>query len=311
MISSLRHSWSVDAAGVDARRHLGALSHRGHLLCFVAEDRDSGENAAGGVELRLERRCQSLGEFGGRRKALLEGDRKCTIEHVVDQSAQRQSRGVDRFTMALHGGAEDANHRLSLKRGATVERGEGQDGQPPEIPMRRRLLRFEYLFGAHRVDRARRGLVAIERRLVERARHAEVDQFGFDGTVVFENHDVGEFHVAMDHPGGVDGIEGRADLPYDGQKLSGRQSASAMEPGSKVFPLDFLEDDIRYGAGVMIEHPNCVRGTDARGNAGLSHETLACLGMKPESRTKDLDGYVAPHTLVVCAEDTAHSSFSQ
>jgi hypothetical protein len=116
----------------------------------------------------------------------------------------------------------------------------------------------------------------------------------------------------MDYPGCVHGIDRRCELPHDGGELEGRKRAPPMEQGGKIFTFDFLEDDVRHGAGAsVVEHAHGVRRADARRDARFAQETFPRLRVVLEGRTKDLDRNLAPHLLVVCAEDTPHASLAK
>jgi hypothetical protein len=79
----------------------------------------------------------------------------------------------------------------------------------------------------------------------------------------------------VDNAGAVRGLEGRADLPGDGQRLVQLQ-APGGEPAGEGLAPKILEDDVGLtgGKGVEVEHLDDVGVPEPGGDLRLAPETL-------------------------------------
>ncbi len=164
-------------------------------------------------------------------------------------------------------------------------------------------------FRGHVVPRAHRHPGLGQMLVGDRCGDAEIDEVG---EIVAGEQDVLGFDVAVHHPGGVGGIQGRGDLTHDGHRPGRRQGAATLQQRADIGALDHphVDEQLAVDFAVVVDGHH-VGFLQPPGGVGLALHPLAKHGIL---------GYLCRHQLerhhpvldrVVGLVDLAHPAAAQ
>jgi hypothetical protein len=144
------------------------------------------------------------------------------------------------------------------------------------------------------------------------ARDAEVDELHRLFARDHREEDVGRLEIAVDDPGGVDGVEPLGDLAEEPGDRADREAALARQLRAEVLAVEELHDHVGVAAiDAIVVGLHDVRALDVRHGARLALEAHAGVVVAGGDGVDELDGHVAPELAIEGHPERAHAPRGQ